>query len=106
MPIYNFIDESTRVKFEKMMSMSEREAFLSDNPNIRQLPPDRMNIIHGQRYTGLKNDGGFSEQMSRIAEAHPTSEVANQYGDKSIKAVKTRQAIEKWRAKRSVDPNK
>jgi len=106
MPIYNFIDDSTGEQFEELMSMSEREAFLSDNPNIRQLPPDRMNIIHSQRYTGLKNDGGFNEQMSRIAEAHPTSEVANQYGDKSSKAVKTRQAVEKWRAKRSADPNK
>jgi len=106
MPTYNFIDEKTGVKFEEIMSISEREAYLADNPNIRQLPPDSINIIHGQRYSGLKNDGGFNEQMARIAEAHPTSAVADQYGDKSAKAVKTRQAVEKWRKKRAVDTSK
>ena len=106
MPTYNFIDEDTGETFEKVMSMGDREDFLASNPTIRQLPPDRMNIGSGNNYAGLKNDGGFNEQMSRIADAHPTSAIASQYGDKSAKAVKTRQAVEKWRKKRSADNSK
>ena len=106
MPTYNFINEDTGEIFEKVMRMGDREDFLASNPTIRQLPPDRMNIVSGNNYAGLKNDGGFNEQMSRIADAHPTSAIASQYGDKSAKAVKTRQAIEKWRKKRSADNSK
>ena len=106
MPTYSFVDDTTDETFEEMMSISDKEAFLSDNPNIRQLPPSRVNIISGQSYTGIKNDNGWNEQMSRIAAAHPTSAVANQYGDKSGKAVKTRQAVEKWKKKRAADNKK
>ena len=35
--------------------------------------------------------------MSRIAEAHPTSPLADRYGKKSIKQVKTREVIKKHR---------
>ena len=106
MPTYNFINEDTGEIFEKVMRMGDREDFLASNPTIRQLPPDRMNIVSGNNYAGLKNDGGFNEQISRIADAHPTSAIASQYGDKSAKAVKTRQAVEKWRKKRSADNSK
>jgi len=106
MPIYNFKDETNDVEFEEMMSISDKEAFLLDNPHIRQLPPTRVNVQYRSTYSGIVNDGGWNEQMSRIAEAHPTSEVANKYGDKSVKAVKTRQAVEKWKAKRATDPNR
>ena len=106
MPTYNFINEDTGEIFEKVMRMGDREDFLASNPTTRQLPPDRMNIVSGNNYAGLKNDGGFYEQMSRIADAHPTSAIASQYGDKSAKAVKTRQAVEKWRKKRSADNSK
>ena len=92
--------------FEEIMSKSEREDFLSDHPHIRQLPSDQVNIVWSLTYSGITNDGGWNEQMSRISDAHPTSEVANQYGDKSAKAVKTRQAVEKWRKKRSADNSK
>ena len=42
MPTYSFVNENTKEEFSELMSMSEREAFLSDNPNIRQLPPTQM----------------------------------------------------------------
>jgi hypothetical protein len=35
--------------------------------------------------------------QSRIAEAHPQSNFADQFGKKSIKEVKTRQVLEKHR---------
>jgi hypothetical protein len=103
MPTYLFVNEKTGEEFEELMTMSEREAYLSDNPHIRQLPPSQLNIQFRSSYSGIKNDGGWNDHMSRIAEAHPTSAVANQYGDKSSKAVKTRAAVEKWRKKRALD---
>ena len=45
MPTYNFRDEENNVEFEEFMTMSEREAFLSDHPHIKQLPPSQMNIV-------------------------------------------------------------
>jgi len=101
MPTYSFKNDTTGEEFTELMSMSEREAFLSDNPQYRQLPPTQMNIIAGQG--GIRTDNGWKENLSRIAEAHPTSELASVYGDKSSKEAKTRQAVEKWRKKRAVD---
>jgi len=103
MPIYTFKDERTDEVFEEFMSMTEREAFLSDNPNIRQLPPTQLNIVAG--HGGIRTDNGWQENLSRMAEAHPTSELASRYGDKSVKETKTRQAVEKWRKKRAATDN-
>jgi len=47
MPTYSFKNDTTGEEFTELMSMSEREAFLSDNPQYRQLPPTQMNIIAG-----------------------------------------------------------
>ena len=56
----------------------------------------------GSRYvSGIKNDGGWQENLSRIAEAHPASELAKKHGDKSPTAVKTRQAVDRWRKQRN-----
>lgn len=97
MPTYNFKNKDTNEEFSLILSMSEREEFLSNNPSIVQLPPDRMNIVSGVSGITHKSDDGFKESMQRIAAAHPTSELANRYGDKGIKSSKTRQAVEKWR---------
>ncbi len=102
MPTYTFFNEQSGIEWDEIMSISEREAFLQNNPHIRQFPPDRVNIIAG-RMGGMRNDDGWRENMSKIAEAHPMSAVADSYGDKSIKAVKTREAVVKWRKKRAKD---
>tara|TARA_R110000851_G_scaffold598_1_gene2082 strand:- start:2987 stop:3301 length:315 start_codon:yes stop_codon:yes gene_type:complete len=104
MPTYSFVNENTKEEFTELMSMSEREAFLSDNPNIRQLPPTQMNIVAG--VGGIRTDNGWKENLSRIAEAHPTSELASTHGDKSAKDVKTRQVVDKWKKKRAADTTK
>ena len=33
----------------------------------------------------IKNDAGWKENLSRIAEAHPRSNLADRYGKKSVK---------------------
>lgn len=104
MPTYNFRNKKTGVEWDEMMSYAERTLFLEEHPHITQLPPSRVNIVRGTSVNrSLRVDNGMQENLQRIAEAHPNSEIANQHGDKSAKAVKTRQAVEKWRKKRAAD---
>ena len=42
-----------------------------------------------------KTDAGWKENLSRIAEAHPRSNLAKRYGKKTIKQIKTDQVIKK-----------
>lgn len=101
MPTYSFIDEENDVEFEEMMSYSEKQAFLADHPHIKQTLT-QINIVrsaNGMR--SMRNDDGWRENLARMAEAHPGTTLGNRYGDKSVKAVKTREAVEKWRRKRA-----
>ena len=43
----------------------------------------------------VKNDGGWKENLSRIAEAHPNTPLADRYGKKTTKEIKTRQVLKK-----------
>ena len=97
MPTYTFENTKTGEQFDDMMSISEKEAYLEKNPHIRQLI-NQINIVSGVVGMGrMKNDQGWKEMQSRIAEAHPASPFAQQHGKKSIKQVKTQQVVEKHR---------
>ena len=43
----------------------------------------------------VKNDSGWKENLSRIAEAHPNTPLADRYGKKTTKEIKTRQVLKK-----------
>ena len=43
----------------------------------------------------IKNDAGWKENLSRIAEAHPSSALADRYGKKTTKEIKTREVLKK-----------
>ena len=43
----------------------------------------------------IKNDEGWKENLSRIAEAHPRSNLADRYSKKSVKQSKTEQVLKK-----------
>ena len=96
MPIYTFINTKTGKEFDDMMSISDMENYLAKNKHIKQKITG-INIIGGIQGITHKTDGGWKENMSRIAEAHPTSPLADRYGKKSIKQVKTREVIKKHR---------
>ena len=101
MPTYTFENTKTGEQFDDMMSISEKEAYLEKNPHIRQLI-NQINIVSGVVGMGrMKNDQGWKEMQSRIAEAHPQSNFADQFGKKSIKEVKTKQVIEKHRKRQA-----
>jgi len=106
MPTYTFENTKTGEQFDDMMSISEKEAYLEKNPHIRQLI-NQINIVSGVVGMGrMKNDQGWKEMQSRIAEAHPASPFAQQHGKKSIKQVKTQQVVEKHRKRQAQQAKK
>ena len=91
MPIYEFRNKNTGEEWEEFLSFSGREERLMD-PDIEQVITAPA-IISGIAGVTHKNDSGFTDMMSRIAKANPTSPLADKYGDKGIKATKTREAV-------------
>jgi len=97
MPKYVFRSTITGEILELNLKLAEREEFLKENPKFEQIitKPGLVSMVGG-----IKTDDGFKENMARIAAAHPTSELASEYGSKSVTESKKRQAIKKWRDKR------
>ena len=94
MPTYIFKNKKTDETYEKFLSMSEREEYLEHNPDIQQVPT-APNIVAG--VGGIRKDAGFNEVFSKISEAHPKSALASQHSRRTIKQVKTDNAIKKHR---------
>ena len=99
MPIYTFYNKRTKKEFDEMMSISEMEAYLSKNKHISQVLKG-LNIVSGVSGTSFKSDSGWKENLSRIAEAHPQSALAQRYGKKTIKQSKTEQVLAKHRKRK------
>ena len=93
MPSYSFRNTETGEEWEELLSISEREKFLEQNPNIQQLPS--MFSMVGGTGDRIKNDGGWKDNMSRIAEAHPGSPLASRYGKDTAKNINTRNVLKK-----------
>lgn len=74
MPLYDFKNKDTGETFEKMMSISAKEEYLKDNPNIESvlgMPP----LIDPVRLGIRKTDSGFKEVLQRIHEKTPGSQL-------------------------------
>ena len=95
MPLYTFVDTNTGEHFERLLSMAAREEFLKENPHIQSTILKAPGVVSG--VGGIKNDGGWNETLSRIAEHHPGSALNDRYVKKTAKEVKTSQAVDKWR---------
>ena len=99
MPVYTFLNKKTKKEYDEMMSIAEMEEYLDKNPHITQVIKG-LNIISGASGITMKTDGGWKENLSRIAEAHPKSALADRYGKKSIKQSKTEQVLAKHRKRK------
>ena len=99
MPIYTFENKKTGKVYDDMMSIAEKETFLKKNKHIEQ-KLTTINISSGVMGVNMKNDGGWKDNLSRIAEAHPTSALADQHRKRSIKEVKTQQVMAKHRKRK------
>jgi len=70
------------------------ELYLKKNKHIKQVIKG-INIVASVGNRTTKTDSGFKEVLSKIGEAHPQSELAKQTTRKSIKQIKTEQAVAK-----------
>lgn len=93
MPTYTFYNSETGEQFDTLMSISAREVYLQENPHIETVISAPM-LVTGVSTTNKVPDG-FKEVLSKVSEAHPTSPVAQRHGKKSIKQIKTENAIKK-----------
>lgn len=97
MPIYTYTNPETQETWDELWSYDSHKKFLEDNPDIQQII-HAPNFVSGIAGITHKNDSGFNDMMSRIAAANPTSPLADKYGDKGVKASKTREAVKKAKA--------
>ena len=100
MPIYTYHDPETDETWDELWSYATHKQFLEDNPNLRPVI-HAPNFVSGIAGVTHKNDSGFNDMMSRIATANPTSPLAEKYGDKGVKASKTREAVKRQKARQS-----
>ncbi len=82
-----------------MMTISEKEKYLAKNKHISQVIVP-INIVAGVSGLSYRQDGGWKDNLSRIAEAHPKSALADRYGKKTIKQSKTEAVLAKHRKRR------
>lgn len=74
MPIYTFENKKTGEQYDVEMSMSEREIYLTDNPDIFQVLSS-LNIGDPVRLGVTKPSSDFRKHvLGRIKEAHPKAE--------------------------------
>lgn len=102
MPLYSIHNVETGEPEEDFWgSYSSLQEFLKDNPHLAQTITAPA-LISGVAGVTHKNDGGFNDMMSRIAQANPTSPLADKYGDKGTKASKTREAVKKQKVRQAL----
>ena len=94
MPIYTFFNNKTKKEFDEMMTISEMESYLNKNKHVEQVIKG-INIVASVGNRTMKTDSGWNDTLSKIAEAHPQSALAKERTRKSIKQIKTEQAIAK-----------
>ena len=106
MPIYSFKNTKTGKVYDDMMSIADKEVYLKKNKHIQQMVT-KINISSGVVGIGaMKNDNGWKEVQSKIAEAHPASEFAQQHGKRSAKEIKTQAVVEKHRKRQAAQKRK
>ena len=99
MPIYTFYNKKTKKEFDDMMSISEMEEYLSKNKHIRQVIKG-LNIVASVGNRTMKTDSGWNDTLSKIAEAHPQSNLAKKTLRRSTKQVKTEEVLKKHRKRK------
>ena len=99
MPTYTFENKDTGDVHEIDMRISELDQYKLDNPKLQQLITGAPMVVGSIGSGGVKAGGGLDEVFAKASEAHPDSPLAERYGKKSIKEIKTKEVINKHRKK-------
>tara|TARA_S200000501_G_C20613990_1_gene651570 strand:+ start:307 stop:621 length:315 start_codon:yes stop_codon:yes gene_type:complete len=100
MPSYTFENTKTGKVWDDYMSISDKEKYLKKNKNIKQLLT-KVNIVSGVSGMSYRTDGGWNETLSKIAEHHPNTPLADQMKTTTTKQIKTKQVIKKHVARQN-----
>ena len=100
MPTYRFYNKKTKEEYTDLMSISEMEEFIKKK-HIKLLPPTTLNIVSSVGHVDSHTDSGWKEVLSKVSEAHPASNLAAQYGKKSVKDTQIDKVIKTHRAKKA-----
>ena len=100
MPQYTFEDTKNGKEFDLFMTMDKKEDYLKNNTHIKQVI-SKVNIVAGVSGMSYRQDQGWKEALSRVAEKHPTSALAKEMGTRSTKEIKTEQVLKKHRARQN-----
>lgn len=100
MPQYTFEDTKNGKEFDLFMTMDKKEDYLKNNTHIRQVI-SKVNIVAGVSGMSYRQDQGWKEALSRVAEKHPTSALAKEMGTRSTKEIKTQEVLKKYRARQN-----
>lgn len=95
MPLYDFYNEKTEEMETHSMSISALDQFKKDNPHLSQRILKAPSLARDSGMIQGKMDEGWKENLTRIAEAHPTSALAEKVGGRSTRTVKTHEALKK-----------
>ena len=103
MPLYDFIDLDNGEIFEAHFKFAERDEFLKDNPNVKQIMLKPPMIVSG--VGGVKTDDGFNDLLKTIADKNPDTPFGQSISGvgRTAKQVKTSQAVEKWKKKSGIN---
>lgn len=77
MPIYRFKNKQTGAEFEQMMSISGRETFLSENPEIETMIAGAPGFSDPARLGLRKPDANFRDLLGNIKRQHIRSTIKN-----------------------------
>ena len=94
MPTYRFRRKNGK-EFEKIMMIAEMEEYRKKHPKLELCIPSTLNIISGTGTLDGKTSSGWKDVLGKISEAHPQSNLANQYGKRSTKDIKVQSTIDK-----------
>ena len=75
MPTYNFRHRETGEITEKFFSISAREEYLKDNPQLESILLAAPSLGDPVRLGLRKPDNGFREVLAKAKEAHPRGDV-------------------------------
>lgn len=75
MPTYSFINNDTQEEFDIVMTISERDEYVKNNPNHTQILKSAPMMIQGHRSssTSLGKNKGFKEVLNNIHKRTPGS---------------------------------
>ena len=95
MPTYILRNKDTDEQHEEFCTWNELQDLLSKNPKYEQMPTAAALVGDHLMGVGPKIDNGFKDKLTRIADAHPDSALAERYGTKDHKRIKTKQVLKK-----------